>query len=58
MRGFGADGEERFVIPVRNPVHDPFVPSWKAPPAKGERFTEAENAKQKFRLMANSGTTD
>ena len=46
----GADGVERFVIPVKKPVPDPFVPSWKAPPAKGERFTEAENAKQRFRI--------
>ena len=31
---------------------------FKSLPAKGERFTEAENAKQSFRLTANSGTTD
>ena len=46
----GADGVERFVIPVKKPVPDPFVPSWKAPPAKGERFTESEYAKQRFRF--------
>ena len=46
----GADGVEHFVIPVKKPVPDSFVPSWNAPPAKDERFTEAENAQQKCRI--------
>ena len=40
----GADGVERFVIPVRRPVPDAFVPSWKAPAPAGARYTEAEMA--------------
>jgi len=46
----GADGVERFVIPVKKPVPDPFVPSWNAPAPEGSRYTEEEMAKQKFAL--------
>ena len=46
----GADGAERFVIPVKMPVPDPFVPSWNAPAPAGSRFTEGEMAKQRFAL--------
>ena len=41
---------ERFVIPVKKPVPDPFTPSWNAPAPKGCRYTEEEMAKQKFVL--------
>ena len=45
-----ADGRERFVIPRVKPTPDAFVPSWKAPPAEGLTFTEAERAQLKFPL--------
>ena len=44
----GADGKERFVIPAKKPVPDPFVPSWKAPKPEGSRFTPEEMSRQKF----------
>ena len=46
----GADGVERFVIPVKKPVPDPFVPSWSAPAPEGSRYTEEEMARQRFTL--------
>ena len=46
----GPDGAERFVIPVKAPVPDPFVPSWNAPAPTGSRFAESEMAKQRFAL--------
>ena len=45
-----AAGRERFVIPRVKPTPDAFVPSWKAPPAEGLRFTDAERAQLKFPL--------
>ena len=47
----GADGAERFVIPVKKPVPDAFVPSWNAPAPTGSRFSESEMAKQRFALL-------
>ena len=44
----GADGAERFVIPVKAPKPDPFVPSWNAPAPTGSRYAEEEMAKQRF----------
>ena len=46
----GADGKERFVIPVKKPVPDPFVPSWKASKPEGGRFTPEEMSRQKFAI--------
>ena len=46
----GADGAERFVIPVKTPVPDAFVPSWSAPAPAGSRFTEGEMAQQRFAM--------
>ena len=46
----GPDGAERFVIPMKKPVPNPFEPSWSAPEPAGSRFTEAEMAKQHFAL--------
>ena len=40
-----ASGKEWVVLPEKTPVPSPFVPSWKAGPAEGCRFTEAECAK-------------
>ena len=45
-----ADGVERFVIPMQKPVPDPFVPSWKAPPEEGSRFTDSEMKKMRYAL--------
>ena len=45
-----AAGVERFVVPVKAPVPDPFVPSWNAPAPEGSRYSEEEMAKQKFAL--------
>jgi hypothetical protein len=46
----GANGEERFMIPVRKTTPDAFTPSWSAPAPTGSRFTEEEMAKQRFAL--------
>ena len=45
-----ATGEERFVIPVRTPVPDAFVPSWQAPETERLAFTPAEMAQQKHAI--------
>ncbi len=41
----GADGKEVFVIPVKKPVPDAFVPSWQAPAPKDTRYTLEEMKK-------------
>ncbi len=40
-----ANGAERFVIPMKKPVPDPFVPSWKSPAPIHALFTEEEMSK-------------
>ncbi|MBR4653066.1 MAG: ADP-ribosylglycohydrolase family protein [Kiritimatiellae bacterium] len=47
----GADGVERFVIPARKPVPDPFIPSWKAPSPEGSRYTSEEMSRQRFAVV-------
>ncbi len=41
----GADGVEKFVIPLKRPVPDAFLPSWKAPSPVGSRYTAEEMKK-------------
>ncbi len=43
----GADGVERFVIPVKAPVADAFVPSWQAPAPEDARYTAEEMKAQR-----------
>ena len=42
-----ADGTERFVIPVRKPTPDPFIPSWNASEPTGSRYSQEEMARVK-----------
>ncbi len=41
----GADGVERFVIPVKAPVPDAWTPSWTPSASAHVRYTEAERAR-------------
>ena len=42
-----ADGTERFVIPVRKPTPDPFIPSWNASEPTGSRYSQEEMTRVK-----------
>ena len=43
-----ADGRESFVVPDRAPVPDKFVPSWKAPPPEGAKYSDEEMRRINF----------
>ena len=52
-----ADGREWIVLPEKTPVPSPFVPSWKAGPAEGLRYTDAERAQLTHALRLPDATT-